>query len=130
MLDLSSGEPVIPAGFFHQLRQRRSPLMTSIVTVGAYNPATAAVWAERTGLRMDVPESEPANGFVATLTVGHALFQVIGHFTTGRAEINDDRVFKGALARIWPPREDTIDWPPADTAFDDEWLRILAASVQ
>jgi hypothetical protein len=37
MYDLSTGAPVIPMGFFHDFRLRRSPLSSHVVWVGAYS---------------------------------------------------------------------------------------------
>jgi len=66
MLDLASGDPVIPAGFFHALRQQRQPFPSSFVFLGAYKGDRWATWAAHSAVRFGVPETEAPNGFVST----------------------------------------------------------------
>lgn len=130
MLDLASGSPVIPTGFFHSLRQRRDPLESKFVWIAAYIGSTHAIWAEHRPLHVGIGDDESANGFVTTFTVFRVVFQVVGHFTIGGMTLNDDRIYRDALSQIWPIRSQTIDWPPRRLAFDDDWLPTLANSFR
>jgi hypothetical protein len=44
--------------------------------------------------------------------------------------VDDRRLLAAALARIWPPRDEPIDWPPQKLAFGDESLAELAQSIK
>jgi hypothetical protein len=129
MFDLASGSPVIPAGFFQALRQRRQPLESKFVWIAGYHGSLAA-WAQHTPLRLGIADDQPPNAFVTTFTTFHVVFQVIGHFTRGGMDFKDDRIYKDVLAQIWPPRLEVVDWPPQQVAFNDEWLETLAASIK
>jgi hypothetical protein len=130
MLDLASGDPAIPVGFYQSLRQRRTALPTHIIWLGAYLGSTRAVWTAHRPLRLDIDQDEPPNAFVTTFSVFRCLFQVVGHFTVGGATFNEGRPLSLALWPIWPPRKDSIGWPRDGLAFDDEALDELAASVR
>jgi hypothetical protein len=128
MYDLSTGAPVIPTGFFHDFRLRRSPLSSHVVWLGAYS-GERAVWARLRGLGLGETGGEPVRGFVATFTAFRAIFQVVGHFTRGGATIRDDRAWSAGLLRIWPMDVETVDWPRNRLAFDDDALVDLEESV-
>jgi hypothetical protein len=130
MLDLASGEPAIPVGFYQSLRQRRTALPTHIVWLGAYLGSTKAVWAKHRPLRLEIDQDEPPNAFATTFSVFRCLFQVVGHFTVGGATFNEGRPHSRALWPIWPPRKDSIGWPRDGLAFGDEALEELAGSVE
>lgn len=129
MLDLASGSPVIPTGYFQALRQQREPFDSTFIWLGAYSGSNRAIWAQHSGLHMDVDDTEPANGFVTTFTAFRVIFQVVGHFTRGGAEFSDNRIYKDALVQVWPPRSQSVEWPPNRLAFNDEWLVTLANSI-
>jgi hypothetical protein len=129
MLDLASSKPLIPVGFFHALRQQRRPLDSHIVWIGAYHGTSRAIFAEQYALHVGISSDDPANGFVTTLVVGRCLFQVVGHFTRGGAEVRDTRLLGAGLWSIWPPRGDAVDWPRQRLAFDDDALAELATSI-
>jgi hypothetical protein len=129
MLDLASGAPIVPTGYFYELRQLRTGLPSSVVWLGAYLGASRAIWAEHRGLHIGIPTDGLPNAFVTTFSVFRVVFQVVGHFTRGGATFNDSRLGAAALAPIWPPRSDTIDWPPRRLAFNDEALAELASSI-
>jgi hypothetical protein len=74
-------------------------------------------------------EDELSNGFVTTFSVFRVVFQIVGHFTVGGATFNDNRLLNAALAPIWPPQSDALDWPRRRLAFGDDALAQLAASV-
>jgi len=129
MLDIASGNPVIPAGFFQELRQQREALATQFVWIAGYGGGKWAAWVSHGGLHLGIEEREPANGFVTTFTAFRVVFQVVGHFTRGGADFNDDRIYQDALARIWPPGDGPISWPPNRIVFDDPWLIKLGESI-
>lgn len=129
MLDLASGTPLVPTGFFHDVRQRRSALASNVVWVGAYRGSRWAAWARHTGLHIGIPDDEPPNAFVTTFTAFRVVLQVVGHFTKGGARLTDTRSLAKALARIWPPSGDSVDWPPGRLAFGDDALEALASSL-
>jgi hypothetical protein len=129
MLDLASGSPIIPTGFFQEMRQQRRALRSHLVLVGAYTGERAARVDHRP-LHVGIPTSEPPNGFVTTFNAFRVVFQVLGHFTVGNRSFTERRVFRDALGLLWPPRESAMDWPPNLLAFDDDWFDMLAASVQ
>jgi hypothetical protein len=85
-----------------------------------------AAWAVKTALMLDLASAAP---IVPTGYLLRVVFQVVGHFTQGGATINDGRLVAAALAPIWPPRSDTIEWPPRRLAFDDAALDELADSI-
>jgi hypothetical protein len=130
MLDLTSGNPTVPAGFFHMLRQRREPFESAIVDIGAYIDSTWAAWAQPRALHIAVDTAERPNGVVVTILVGRVIFQVVAHFARGEMSIDDDRIYKDALARIWPPSPNVLEWPPAGLAFGDKWLTLLAEGIR
>ena len=41
------------------------------------------------------------------------------------ASVEAQSLLAAALARIWPPREEPIDWPPRKLAFGDDSLADL-----
>jgi hypothetical protein len=130
MLDLTSGRPTIPAGFFHSLRQKREAFESSIVDIGAYIDSRWAVWAAPPQpLHIDVADTEPPNGVVVTMLVGRAIFQVIIPFDRGTVSMEDDRVYKDALVRIWPASSQPVNWPRNGLAFGDNLLGLLAEGV-
>ena len=129
MFDLASVEPVIPVGFYHSLRQRRTAPSSHIVWLGAYLGSTKAVWAMHRPLHLGISGDEPANAFVTTFTAFRCVFQVVGHFTVGGATFNEGRPLSLGLWPIWPPRKDSIRWPRDGLAFSDETLEQLAASI-
>lgn len=120
--DLSTDSPVVPAGFFHDFRLRRSPLQSHVVWLGAYGGSNRAVWASRRGLQLGAAPGEPPLGFVITFTVFRVVFQVVGHFASGGATIRDDRLWSAGLHRIWPAGAGPIEWPRGRLAFDDDAL--------
>jgi hypothetical protein len=129
MLDLASGAPVIPTGFFHEFRQKREALDSQLVWLAAYKGTAWATWAQHAPLHLGIDEMESPNGFVSTFTVFRVVFQVVGHFTSGDADFNDARIYRDALTRIFPAQNGPTDWPPGHIAFDDEWLLKLADSI-
>lgn len=129
MLDLSSGRPIIPTGFFHSLRQRREPFQSSFVWIAGYSGSQWATWASHAPLQLGSSEGEPPNGFVSTFTTFRVVFQVVGYFTNGGASFDDNRIYREALAQISPLRCLPVEWPPNRLAFDDESLETLAGSI-
>jgi hypothetical protein len=129
MLDLHTGIPVIPTGFYYDLRRRRSPLSSNVVWVGAYSGSRWAAWVSHTGLYLGITPDKPPNAFVTTFTAFRVVFQVFGHFTKGGASLNDSRALAGALAPIWPPTDRAVDWPLQRLAFNDTSLVRLASSI-
>jgi len=125
MLDLGGGSPFIPAGFYYDFRLRRSPLPGQVVWLGAYRDSYYAAWASHQALHVGISTSEPLNAFVSTFTAFRAVFQALGHFSRGNMNVDDQRLLAAALARIWPPREEPIDWPPRKLAFGDDSLADL-----
>jgi hypothetical protein len=125
MLDLASGTPVIPIGFYYEFRQLRQALPSHVIWLGAYNGARKAVWAEHRPLHLGIVEDEEPNGFVTTFTVFRCLFQVVGHFTTGGATLNDTRLFAHGLWPIAPQCQDAVAWPRQRLAFGDDALSAL-----
>ena len=129
MLDLSGGRPLIPTGFYHDFRLQRCPLPSHIVWIGAYRDSTHAAWARHYGLHVGISTDEPPNPFSTTFTAFRVVFQVFGHFTRGRAYLEDRRLMTGALTPIWPPVRRPVDWPPRGLAFGDGSLLEGAESV-
>jgi hypothetical protein len=129
MLDLASGAPVIPSGFYYEFRQLRTPLRSQVVWLGAYLGNKKAVSAEHRGLHIGIGEDELPNGFVTTFSVFRVVFQVFGYFTVDSASMNDTRLLNAALAPIWPPQGEELDWPRGRLAFGDEALAELAGSI-
>ncbi|MGH9033243.1 MAG: hypothetical protein ACRDZV_14050 [Acidimicrobiia bacterium] len=129
MLDLATGAPTIPTGFYHEFRQLRTALPSQAVWLAAYLGRNTAIWAVHRGLHIGIGGEEPPNAFVTTFNVFRIVFQVVGHFTKGGATVADARLVSAALSSIWPPRPDPIDWPRDRLAFNDEALRKLAASI-
>jgi hypothetical protein len=119
LLDLSTGSPVVPAGFFHDFRLRRCPLESHFVWLGAYGGSNRAVWASHRGLQLGASPGEPPLGFVTTFTAFRVIFQVVGQFATGGATIQDDRLWSAGLHQIWPVGNEPIKWPRGRLAFDD-----------
>lgn len=130
MLDLASGQPVIPTGFFHALRQQREPFSSAFVWIAGYNGSRWATRAQHTPLHFGTAKTELPNAFVSTFNVFRVVFQVVAHFTTGGATFNDGRVYRDALAQISPLRCIPVEWPPNRVAFNDEWLETLAESIE
>jgi len=130
MLDLGGGRPLIPTGFYYDFRLRRCPLPGQVVWLGAYRDSYYAAWASHQALHVGISTNEPPNAFVSTFTAFRAVFQVVGHFTRGNMNVDDRRLLAAALARIWPPREEPIDWPPRKLAFGDDSLAELAQSIK
>ena len=130
MLDLASGNPLIATGFYYDLRLRRCPLPSQVVWLGAYRDSQYAAWASHQALHVGISTIEPPNAFVSTFTAFRAVFQVVGHLTRGNMNLDDRRLLAAALARIWPPRDEPIDWPPRKLAFGDESLAELAQSTK
>jgi hypothetical protein len=129
MLDLASGQPVIPVGFLQALRQLRQPFPSSLVWIAGYGGSTWATWAQHSGLHLGVTEEQRPNGFVTTFTVFRVAFQVVGHFTHGGAVFDDNRIYAPALAQIFPLKSLPVERPPNHVVFDDEWLEKLAVSI-
>jgi hypothetical protein len=129
MLDLASGQPVIPTGFFHSLRQRREPFPSSFVWIAGYSGSQWATWARHGPLQLGASQAAPPNGFVSTFTVFRVVFQVVGYFTSGGATFNDNRIYRDALTQISPLWCLPVEWPPNRLAFNDEWLEKLGESI-
>jgi hypothetical protein len=129
MLDLTSGNPTVPTGFFHLLRQRREPFESAIVDIGAYIDSSWAAWAQLRPLHIGIEATERPNGVVVTMLVGRVTFQVVAHFALGDLAI-ESRIYKDALARICPPNPNPLEWPPNRLAFGDEWITLLAEGIR
>jgi hypothetical protein len=129
MLDLGGGSPFIPTGFYYDFRLRRDPFPGQVVWLGAYRDSHYAAWASQRALHLGISTSEPPNAFVSTFTAFRVVFQVVGHLTRGNMHVNDGRLLAAALERIWPPRGESIDWPPRKLAFGDDSLTELAQSI-
>jgi hypothetical protein len=129
MIDLYGGAHIIPIGYFHELRLRRSALPSQVVWLGAYRGTRRAVWARHRGLRLGSPEGQPPLGFATTFTVHRVVFQVVGHFSRGQATFQDRRPEQLALHAIWPRRHEAIQWPRNKLAFHDDALIALEASI-
>lgn len=129
MLDLASGAPIIPAGFYYELRQLRTALPSQAVWLAAYLGKSKAIWAEHRGLHIGVGAAEPPNAFVTTFSVFRVVFQVVGHFTKGGATFDDSRLLGVGLSPIWPARDEAVEWPRGRLAFADDGLTELAASI-
>jgi hypothetical protein len=129
MLDLASGQPVIPSGFYYDLRLGRRALPSQVVWLGAYRGPQKAIWMEHHARHFGIDTDLPPNGFVTTFIVFRALFQVAGHFTKGGATLNDDRPVAAGLWVISPPRPAPVRWPRGRLAFGDDALAPLAASI-
>jgi hypothetical protein len=127
MLDLVASAPIVPAGFYCELRQLRTALPSQAIWLAAYLGNRKAIWAEHRGLH--ITEDEPPNAFITTFSVFRVVFQVVGHFTKGGATFDDTRLLSLGLARIWPACENPIDWPRERLAFGDDALAELAASI-
>jgi hypothetical protein len=128
ILDLWSGKPVIPTGFYYDFRLRCCSHEGQIIWLGAYCDWHAA-WAWHDGLHVGISADEPQNVFVSTFTAFRVVFQVTGHFDRG-VTFNDGQWLTAALARVWPPSGQSIDWPPKKLTFGDESLAELAQSVK
>lgn len=129
MIDLHSGTPFIPTGYFHELRLRRSALPSQVVWLGAYRGTRLAVWAKHRGLRLGGSEDQAPLGFATTFTVHRVVFQVVGHFSGGAATFQDRRSQQFALHAIWPTGRQPIRWPRGGLAFNDDALAALEASI-
>ena len=131
MLDRASSTPVIPTGYFHQVRQRKAALSCQRVWIGAYlsSGENLAAWSDHVPWHVGIAATEPPNAHVTTFSVGHVVFQVLGHFTRGEVRVDDQRDFKDGLAEIWPAGDGSLEWPPNHLAFGDRTLRELAASL-
>ena len=129
MLDLLSGKPLIPTAFYYDLRLRRCPHEGQLVWLGAYRDWHYAAWAQQAGLHVGISADEPPNAFVSTFTAFRVVFHVAGAFDRG-VTFNEGRLLAAALARVWPPRGQSVDWPPKKLAFGDESLAELAQSVK
>jgi hypothetical protein len=133
----SKPHPLIPTGFYYDFRLRRCPLRGQVVWLGAYRDSQYAVWASQyavwashQALHVGISTSQPLNAFVRTFTAFRAVFQVVGRLTRGNMQVDDRRLLAAALGRIWPPRDEPIDWPPRTLAFGDESLAELAQSIK
>lgn len=129
MLDLASGAPIIPTGFYYEFRQLRTALPSQAVWLAAYLGKSKAIWAEHRGLHLGVNEAEPPNAFVTTFSVFRVVFQVVGHFTKGGATFKEGRLLSLGLFPIWPARGEAAEWPRNRLAFADDGLAELAASI-
>lgn len=130
MLDLAGTAPVIPAGYYYMLRQRRNALGSNVVLCGAYLGSKKAIWAEHRGLHAGISDDEPPNMFVTTFSIFRVVFQVVGHFTKRRSDFfNDNRDIAIGLTQIWPAQPEPVRWPRDRLAFNDDTLIELARSV-
>jgi hypothetical protein len=120
VLDLVSGAPMIPAGFFYAFRQRREALPNTAVWIGAYLDKSA-IWVDHHG----IPAEKPTD-FVTTFTVGRVVFHIVGMIDEGTVALPTDTP---ALWRLAPRYQESIAWPRDNLAFGDESLRSLASSV-
>jgi hypothetical protein len=127
MLDLSRPEPLIPEGFYRELRLKREPSSNNMVWIGVYGGEQWAAWAAHEPLEL-ANSSEPA-GFAATFTAYRALFQVFGHFTRGGFDFTDSRPEAVAIEQIWPIWKLPVVWPATSLAFFDESLVRFAGSM-
>jgi hypothetical protein len=124
-------EPVVPRGFPMDLAIRREPPESTYVFLAAYDGSRAA-YASCKRLRVAGPDgirpAEP-NVFVATFTAHKLAFQVLGHFTTGGWQLNDDRSgLRDGLLQIWPNAQPTVTWPPR-LILPNAGIDALATSV-
>jgi hypothetical protein len=123
MLDLASGDPVVPLGFYYELRQRREPPSGQGVFLAAYNGSS---WAIRTHLKR-LGGDEP-HGFACTCNIFRLVFQVCGSFMR-EAHLDDRRKLTIGLLRIWPAEDEDVSWPRDRLAFNDELLIALGDSI-
>lgn len=129
MLDLASGKPIVPRGFYHALRLERIPHENNVVLCGAYLGSRKAIWADFRPLGLASRADGAPAGFVATFGVFRLVFQVIGHFTNSETTLNDRRALSVGLLRLWPQESACVKWPRDRLAFNDDALSELAASV-
>ena len=130
MIDLSADVRVVPLGFYQQLRQRREPLPSMVVRIGAYCGTERAVYFARAPLFLADPKPEAPDAFVCTFAMHRLVLQVWGHFTNGNATLHDDRSnFEPAFHRIWPIVHDSVTWPRDGLAFGDQALNDFVAEA-
>jgi hypothetical protein len=129
MFDLASGTPIVPEGFYHDLRLRRSPNRNHWVWLGLYGGQRSATKVVIYPLHLGIAETEPPNGFICTFSVFRVVLQVAMHFTRGTAELRDDRrQFEPVVERIWPRWITPVVWPKSTYAFFDDSFEQFAAS--
>lgn len=127
MIDLSSGEPIVPLGYYRDLAHRRAPPPSVRVWIAGYaGPAPA--WASRKGLWIEVPRNAHPNAFAVTLTAGALILQVAGHFVRSGGFNDGRRQYDDSLRQIFPDVLDSITWPPALTVLDHDALELLSSS--
>lgn len=129
MLDLASGNPFIPQGFYFDFRLRRAPHPNNFVWLANYGGNQHAATAQLLGLHIGVPTDQPPNAFLATFSIFRVVFQVLGHFARGPAELKDDRrQFEQIYDQIWPWWCMPIVWPKSTYALFEDSLNDFATS--
>lgn len=129
MFDLASGRPIVPEGFYHDLRLRRSPNRNHWVWLGLFGGHRSALKVTAYPLHLGISETEQPNGFICTFSVHHVVFQVAMHFTRGTAELRDDRrQYDPVIERIWPRWITPVLWPKSTYAFFEDSFDQFAAS--
>lgn len=130
MFELANGSPIVPEGFFHDLRLRHAPHPNQWVWLGLYGGQQRATTVFLNPLHIGVPETDEPNGFVCTFNVFCVVFQVAMHFTSGTAELRDARQqYEPVIERIWPRWITPVVWPKSTFALFDASLGEFAASL-
>ncbi len=124
LLDLASGDSVIPRGFAHSMKIHRRPHPGVHVWIAAYNDGSDVLAVER--WRIMAEQEDAVIAQCITFTVGRVIFQVL--FPNCEGDLSPLEDFEQAVLQIWPPKDSLINWPPP-WCFDRNSLKALAKRI-
>jgi hypothetical protein len=107
------------------VRLKQRPPDATCIWIGR---GVQAGWSATVGRTVAFTGEPLTGGLVTTMAIEHLVIQAItirltpGHPHVDRANVNFPNLpdpWIGRLVQIWPPRESTIEWPPAYPAARD-----------
>jgi len=120
-----SGQPMIPAGFRHHVRERETPPPGTLVWMARYG-GMRTVWFDRFDGHLS---SSQKNGHVhaLTLSLGQLVVQVYSLLIDRPEEIAIEKATP--LPQLWPNQAERVAWPPGIEPLDDAAMQSLAKSL-
>ena len=119
--------PIIPTGYYQQLRMYRRALPNTVVWVAGYNGNQCAVFAAHGGLHIGIEPGLSPNAFMTVFTAYRVIFKVFGYIGPAfPQDVSYDSAFGHGVSQIWPVTGHSIEWPRNGMAFNDDTLMPFA----
>ncbi len=124
----------IPRTVLHTLHRTQRLNLRQQVWIGRYVGAQPHHSFRQTAAHVVGPvtggldDPNEAHAYIAALSVGQLAFVVYGHVLGVPHPLNLPEALTSKLIDVWPPTQDVLVWPPAETLTDDD-LELVVYSL-